>query len=83
MADLLNAIMATIGWLFVAARILGALDVADFHVYFGPAGGAATWHQKHAGEQSTLIEKADYHVGQFDIQSGNEKWVATVTKEPS
>ena len=31
----------------------------------------------------TLIEKADYHGGQFDIQSGNEKWVVTVTKEPS
>ena len=52
MADLLNAIMAIIGWLFVVARILGALDVADFHVYFGPAGSAATWHQKHVGEQS-------------------------------
>lgn len=52
MADFLKAIMATIGWLVVVARILGALDVADFHVYFGPAGSAATWHQKHAGEQS-------------------------------
>lgn len=52
MVDLLNAIMATIGWLFVVAHILGALDVVDFHVYFGPAGGAAAWHQKHAGEQS-------------------------------
>ena len=52
MADLLNAIMATIGWMFVVARILGALGVAAFHVYFGPAGGAAAWHQKHAGEQS-------------------------------
>ena len=31
----------------------------------------------------TLIEKADYHGGQFDIQAGNEKWVVTVTKEPS
>ena len=52
MADLLNAIMATIGWLYVGAHILGAFDVADFHVYFGPPGGAAAWHQKHAGEQS-------------------------------
>ena len=31
----------------------------------------------------TLIEKADYYGGQFDIQSGNEKWIVTVTKEPS
>ena len=31
----------------------------------------------------TLIEKADYHGGQFDIQAGNEKWIVTVTKEPS
>lgn len=30
-----------------------------------------------------VIEKADYHGGQFDIQAGNEKWVVTVTKEPS
>ena len=29
-----------------------------------------------------VIEKADYHGGQFDIQTGNEKWVVTVTKEP-
>ena len=31
----------------------------------------------------TLIEKADYHGGQFDIQAGNEKWIVTVTKETS
>ena len=31
----------------------------------------------------TVIEKAEYHGGQFDIQAGNEKWVVTVTKEPS
>ena len=31
----------------------------------------------------TVIEKAEYHGGQFDIQTGNEKWVVTVTKEPS
>ena len=31
----------------------------------------------------TLIEKADYHGGQFDIQAGNEKWTVTVTKEQS
>ena len=31
----------------------------------------------------TVIEKADYHGGQFDIQTGNEKWVVTVTKELS
>ena len=31
----------------------------------------------------TVIEKADYHGGRFDIQTGNEKWVVTVTKEPS
>ena len=30
-----------------------------------------------------VIEKAEYHGGQFDIQAGNEKWVVTVTKEPS
>lgn len=30
-----------------------------------------------------VVEKADYHGGQFDIQTGNEKWVVTVTKEPS
>ena len=30
-----------------------------------------------------VIEKADYHGGQFDIQAGNEKWIVTVTKEPS
>ena len=30
-----------------------------------------------------VIEKAEYHGGQFDIQTGNEKWVVTVTKEPS
>ncbi len=52
MINLLNTIMATIGWLVVVARILGALDVADFHVYFGPAGSAAAWHQKQAGDQS-------------------------------
>ena len=52
MTDFLNALMATIGWMFVIARVLGALDVADFHLYFGPPGGATKWHQKHAGEQS-------------------------------
>ena len=31
----------------------------------------------------TVIEKAEYHGGQFDIQAGNEKWIVTVTKEPS
>ena len=31
----------------------------------------------------TLIEKADYHGGQFDIQAGNEKGIVTVTKETS
>ena len=30
-----------------------------------------------------VIEKAEYHGGQFDIQAGNEKWIVTVTKEPS
>ena len=30
-----------------------------------------------------VIEKAEYHGGQFDIQAGNEKWVVTVTKKPS
>ena len=30
-----------------------------------------------------VIGKADYHGGQFDIQAGNEKWIVTVTKEPS
>lgn len=30
-----------------------------------------------------VIEKADCHGGQFDIQAGNEKWTVTVTKEPT
>lgn len=27
-----------------------------------------------------LIDKADYHGGQFDIVSGGDKWLVTVTK---
>ena len=30
-----------------------------------------------------MNDKTDYHGGQFDIQAGNEKWIVTVTKEPS
>ena len=28
-----------------------------------------------------LIEKAEFHGGQFEIKGGDEKWTVTVTKE--
>ena len=28
-----------------------------------------------------VIEKADFHGGQFDIEGGGNKWIVTVTKE--
>lgn len=29
-----------------------------------------------------VIEKADFHGGTFEIESGADKWIVTVTKQP-
>lgn len=29
----------------------------------------------------SLIEKAEYHGGQFDIEGGGRKWIVTVTEQ--
>ena len=30
-----------------------------------------------------VIEKADFHGGTFEIESGADKWIVTVTKQPA
>lgn len=46
----MDIVFQIIGVGYVVFAILGACGLADFHVYFGPEGGAKAWHQKHAEE---------------------------------